>query len=1054
MAHSQPLTKEERKGMKPMHSFEALNQWRQLILSQRDPNQTVIYLCQGPGCSAYGGDEVSTAFEKAISDQGLDKQVTLKKTGCHGFCERAPMLVIAPQEILYQQVSPEDVPEIVSETLIKKNIIGRLIYKDPASGKPYIHAYEVPFYQKQNRVVLSDNGRIDPTSLEDYIACQGYAALGTVLFSMTPEETIEAVEKSGLRGRGGAGFPTGTKWKLARQNPGKAKYVVCNADEGDPGAFMDRSILEGNPHSVLEGMAIAGYAIGASEGYIYVRAEYPIATKHLGIALTQAEEKGLLGDHILGSDFHFHISIREGAGAFVCGEETALIASLEGRRGMPRIRPPFPAQAGFRKLPTSINNVETFANLRSIILKGWQWYAAMGTEKSKGTKIFSVTGRINNTGLVEVPMGTTLRQVIFDIGGGIPKGRQFKGVQMGGPSGGCIPARYLDIPIDYDSLRQVGSMMGSGGMIVMDENTCMVDIARYFLSFTQDESCGKCTPCRLGTTQMLKILTRITRGEGREGDIEQLQRIGQAVKSSSLCGLGQSCANPVLTTIQHFREEYELHIREKRCPAATCDAMVISACQHACPAGIDVPNYVAAIAEGRYAQAVEIIREKNPFPAVCGRICIHPCELKCRRGELDEPVAIRSLKRFAADWYFEHQGTAGSPFPITKNQKVAIVGAGPAGLTCAYFLAKRGYPVTVFESQSIAGGMLGITVPEFRLPREIIQKEIDYIESCGVEIRYNTPIDARHTITDLKEEGYKAIFIAAGAQSSKRIGVPGEEEGLEGLYYGLKFLSDIKTGGKIRLDGRVVVVGGGNVAVDVARTALRVGAQEVLLYCLESRNEMPAWEKEIKEAIEEGVVINPSWGPKEILRKENKVVGIDFVRCLSVFDFEGRFKPTFDLETTESVEAGTVIVSIGQAVDLSFLSRDSQLERALWGTLEVDQNTLATNIPGIFAGGDFTTGPTFVIRAIGSGRRAALAIDQYLEGKKGKVQMPDEKTALKTEALLAQEEETIQAKPRFKTEMHRPSERVKDFREVEIGLSLEQAHLEARRCLRCDLEKK
>jgi NADH-quinone oxidoreductase subunit F len=1040
--------------MERMNSLEELGQWRESLLNQRDPNQTTIFLCQGPGCSAYGGDEVYGAFEKIIQERDLGKQVSVKKTGCHGFCERAPLLVISPPGIFYQQVSPDDVPEILFETLIKKNIIGRLLYKDPITNTPYLHAHEIPFYEKQSRVVLSDNGRIDPTSLEDYIACQGYTAIGSILTSKTPEEVIEAVEKSGLRGRGGAGFPTGVKWRLARQNPGKSKFVICNADEGDPGAFMDRSILEGNPHSVLEGMAIAGYAIGASEGYIYVRAEYPIATKHLGIALTLAEERGLLGDHILGSNFNFHVEIREGAGAFVCGEETALIASLEGRRGMPRIRPPFPAQAGFRDLPTSINNVETFANLRSIILNGWEWYAAMGTEKSKGTKIFSVTGRINNTGLVEVPMGTTLRQVIYDIGGGIPKGRKFKGVQMGGPSGGCIPARYLDIPIDYDSLRQVGSMMGSGGMIVMDENTCMVDIARYFLSFTQDESCGKCSPCRQGTTQMLKILTRITKGEGKEGDIELLQRIGQTVKASSLCGLGQSCANPVLTTIQHFREEYELHIREKRCPAATCDAMVISACQHACPAGIDVPNYVAAIAEGNYAQAVEIIREKNPFPAVCGRICIHPCEFKCRRGELDEPVAIRSLKRYASDWYFEHLGTAGDPFPKTKTQKVAVVGAGPAGLTCAYFLAKAGYLVTVFEAQPIAGGMLGITVPEFRLPREIIQKEIDYIESCGVEIRYNTPIDANHTVTDLKKEGYEAVFIAAGAQSSKRINVPGEEDGLEGLYYGLKFLTDIKTREKPRLEGQVIVVGGGNVAIDVARSALRLGAEEVQLYCLESRTEMPAWEKEIKEAIEEGIILNPSWGPKEILRHGNKVVGMEFIRCLSVFDSEGRFKPTFDPETTRLINADTVIISIGQAVDLSFLSRDSQLERALWGTLGVNENTLATNIPGIFAGGDFTTGPTFLIRAIGSGRRAAVAIDQYLKGEKGQVLMSDEKTEARTEALLAQEEETIGVKPRVKAEIHRPQERIKDFREVEIGITQEQAHREAKRCLRCDLEKK
>ena len=1040
--------------MKGIERWDQLEQWRQSLLALRDPRQIILYLCDGPGCSAYGSGEVYEAFLQELAAQGLNGRVTVKKTGCHGFCERAPLMVVAPQEIFYQQITPEDVPEIVSETIGKQNIIGRLLYRDPASGKPYIYNHEVPFYQQQTRLILGENGRIDPTSLEDYLANGGYTALGQVLTAMTPEEVITAVEKSGLRGRGGAGFPTGVKWRLTRQNPGKAKYIICNADEGDPGAFMDRSVLEGNPHLVLEGLIIAGYALGAAEGTIYVRAEYPIATKHLRIALDQAREKGILGTNILGSGYQFDLFIKEGAGAFVCGEETALIASVEGKRGMPRVRPPFPAQAGLRGQPTSINNVETLANIRSVILKGWEWYAGLGTEKSKGTKIFSLTGRITNTGLVEVPMGTSLRKVIYGIGGGIPKGRQFKAVQMGGPSGGCIPARYLDLPIDYESLRTVGSMMGSGGMIVMDENTCMVDIARYFLSFTQDESCGKCSPCRLGTTQMLKILTRITQGQGREGDIERLLTIGRAVKASSLCGLGQSCANPVLTTIQYFREEYEAHIREKRCPAATCDAMVISACQHTCPAGIDVPNYVAAVALGRYEQAVEIIREKNPFPAVCGRICIHPCEFKCRRGELDEPVAIRALKRYAADWVFDHGAQAPVPFPQTKKQKVAVVGAGPAGLTCAYFLTKMGYPVTVFEAQSVAGGMLGITVPEFRLPRHIIQQEIDYIVGCGVEIRYNAPINAQHTVDTLKKEGYHAVFIAAGAQASKRIGVPGEEEGLAGLYYGLPFLTETRTGRKIELRGKTVVVGGGNVAIDVARTALRLGSSEVLLYCLESRSEMPAWEKEIQEALEEGVRLNPSWGPVQVLKQAHQVTGLQFRRCLSVLDSEGRFKPVFDPDDSITVEAETVIISIGQAPDLSFLSQDTQLERALWGTLGVNENTLATNIPGIFAGGDFTTGPTFVIRAIGSGRRAAVSIDRYLQGLQGPVVLPDEKTDLKAETLLALGEEAIEAQPRLQPKMIPAQERIRDFREVEVGLDELQAREEARRCLRCDLEKK
>jgi NADH-quinone oxidoreductase subunit F len=624
---------------------------------------------------------------------------------------------------------------------------------------------------------------------------------------------------------------------------------------------------------------------------------------------------------------------------------------------------------------------------------------------------------------------------------------------MGGPSGGCVSSEYLNLPIDYDTLQKIGAIMGSGGMVVMDENNCMVEIARFFLSFTQSESCGKCAPCRLGTTQLLEILTRITQGEGRPQDMDTLKELGETITASSLCGLGQTCAKPALSTLRFFSKEYEDHILEHRCAGATCDSMVISACQHACPAGIDVPNYVAAIAGGKYERAVEIVRERNPFPAVCGRICIHPCEFKCRRGELDQPVAIRSLKRFASDWYFKNIGRADEPFPLTKNQKVAVVGAGPAGLTAAYFLRKMGYPVTVFEGQSVAGGMLGITVPEFRLPREVIQEEIDYIASCGVEILYNSPVDARHTVTDLMNDGYKAVFIAAGAQASRRIGVPGEEEGIDGLLYGLQFLSDVKKGETVNLKGRTLVIGGGNVAIDVARTALRVGSGDVQLFCLEPRDEMPAWEKEIGEAIEEGIVINPSWGPRRINQEGGRVKEVEFIRCLSVFDEGGRFNPKFDESSIQVIETDNLIISIGQAPDMSFLSEDSRLERALWGTLVVDENTLSTNIPGIFAGGDFTTGPTYVIRAIASGRRAAVAIDHYLEGREGRIQIIDEKTAMEEKAALALDEESTEGKPRVRIEVESPEDRVRDFREVEKGLSEEQACFEALRCLRCDLEK-
>ncbi|MCK5417589.1 MAG: FAD-dependent oxidoreductase, partial [Desulfobacterales bacterium] len=565
---------------------------------------------------------------------------------------------------------------------------------------------------------------------------------------------------------------------------------------------------------------------------------------------------------------------------------------------------------------------------------------------------------------------------------------------------------------------------------------------------------GKCAPCRLGTTQLLEILTRITVGEGRLSDLETIRELGHTITESSLCGLGQTCAKPALATLKYFAKEYEDHILEQRCAGATCDTMVISACQHACPAGIDVPNYVAAIAEGQYEQAVEIIRERNPFPAVCGRICIHPCEYKCRRGELDSPVAIRALKRFASEWYFENIGSKRDPFPNTQKEKVAIVGAGPTGLTCAYFLAKMGYKTTVFEAQPVGGGMLGIAVPEFRLPRTVIEEEIEYIKNCGVDIFYNSPVDATHTVNDLLGEGYNAVFIAPGAQASMRSGIVGEDEGLQGLHYGLKFLTDIRTGQDIPLKGKIIVIGGGNVAIDAARTALRMGAADVQIFYRRSREEMPAWEKDIEEALDEGIGLNLHWAPKRILQREGKVTGMEFLRSQTIYDDDGRARVSVDEDAIQLVDTDVVIMSIGQAPDASFLSKDSQIERSLWGSLEVDGNTLATNIQGIFSGGDFITGPSTVIQAIGSGRRAAIAINKYLQGDSSRVEILDEKTTMESKAGLALDDETAKDQPRLKIEFEKPEDRVKDFREVEKGYSgSKEAHREAKRCLRCDLER-
>jgi NADH-quinone oxidoreductase subunit F len=1039
---------------KKMETLSDLDSFRQSLLDKPDQGKPIIRVCCSTGCRAGGALKIIDAFHEQLKHSGLDDKIEIKKTGCRGFCENGPVMALEPWNIFYNRVDPGDVQDIVTETLIRERPVERLLYTDPDSQKKIKAEKDIPFFGKQVRRVLANCGQIDPTNIEDYLAVGGYTALSRALADMTPDQIIEQVTASNLRGRGGAGFSTGMKWKLARMAEGRPKYIICNGDEGDPGAFMDRTLLESDPHAVLEGMLIGAFAMGAEYGFIYVREEYPVAVEHLQIAIEQMKELGLLGKNILGMGLDFDLSLKMGAGAFVCGEETALMTSIEGKRGMPRPRPPFPAQSGIDGKPTNINNVETWANIPLIIKNGVDWYSEIGTEKSKGTKIFSLVGKVNNTGLVEVPIGVRIRDVVFDIGGGIPKGRKFKAVQMGGPSGGCVPSQYLNLPIDYDTLQQIGAIMGSGGMVVMDENNCMVEIARYFLSFTQSESCGKCTPCRLGTTQLLEVLTRITQGKGRIEDIETIRELGETMVKTSLCGLGQTAPKPALSTLNFFLKEYEEHILEHRCAGATCDSMVISACQHACPAGIDVPNYVAAIAAGDYEKATEIIRERNPFPAVCGRICIHPCEFKCRRGELDDPVAIRSLKRFAADWYFEHIGKAREPFPVTKDQTVAVVGAGPAGLTCAYFLAKMGYAVTVFEAQAMGGGMLGLAVPEFRLPREVIEKEIKYIESCGVALRFDSPIDTRHTVNDLLEEGYKAVFIAPGAQSSRRMGILGEEESLEGFYYGLQFLTDVRRGKDIQLQGKVVVLGGGNVAIDAARTAPRLGAQDVQIFYRRTVEEMPAWEKEIEEAIEEGIVINPLWAPKRIIHQGGKVTGIEVMRSKTVFDPDGRSHLSVDEESTQVVEVDTIIGAIGQAVDSSFLSKDSQLERSLWGSLVVDENTLATTIQGIFAGGDFITGPSTVIEAIASGRRAALAIDRYLSGIKGRLRILDEKSSMPVEDRLAFAEETLEEKPRIEVELEDAEQRKKDFREVEKGFTEADARREATRCLRCDLEER
>ena len=587
-----------------------------------------VLVCGGTGCTSSGSQRIIDRLEKEIAANGLSEEVGVVKTGCFGLCALGPIMIVYPEGTFYSMVREDDIPEIVSEHLLKGRVVTRLLYDETTKADKIIPLNETNFYKKQHRVALRNCGVINPENIEEYIGTGGYEALGVVLTEKTPEDVIQILLDSGLRGRGGAGFPTGLKWKFAAQNEADQKYVCYNADEGDPGAFMDRSILEGDPHAVLEAMAIAGYAIGASQGYIYVRAEYPIAVKRLEIAIGQAREYGLLGENIFDSGFNFDIELRLGAGAFVCGEETALMTSIEGNRGEPRPRPPFPALKGLFQKPTILNNVETYANIPQIIVNGPEWFASMGTEKSKGTKVFALGGKINNTGLVEVPMGTTLREIVEEIGGGIPNGKKFKAAQTGGPSGGCIPAEHLDVPIDYDNLKEIGSMMGSGGLIVMDEDTCMVDIAKFFLEFTVDESCGKCTPCRIGTRRMLEILEKITKGQAEMEDLDKLEELCRHLQSASLCALGQTAPNPVLSTLRYFRDEYIAHIVDKKCPAGVCKDLLhyridpdkcrgCTLCARTCPADAIIGK-------------VKEVHMINPEKCVkCGA-----CMEKCRFGAI------------------------------------------------------------------------------------------------------------------------------------------------------------------------------------------------------------------------------------------------------------------------------------------------------------------------------------------------------------------------------------------------------------------------------------
>jgi len=1006
-----------------------------------------IQQCRGMGCTAAGGDKVTELFEELIKKNGLDNRVNIVRTGCLGPCEMGPTVIVNPGDILYVRVKPEDVKEIFEKHIVKGEIVERLVYHDPTTNKAIPERLKINFLADQEFRILHNNGIIDPWNIEEYIARGGYEALAKALYKMKPEDVLEEVKKSGLRGRGGAGFPTATKWGFLKSSPGTVKYLICNGDEGDPGAYMNRAVLEGNPHSIIEGMALGAYAVGnVKQGFAYIRAEYPLAIETLSAAIAQARDYGLLGKKILGTDFEFNLDIFPGAGAFVCGEETALLISIEGKRGMPRQRPPFPSDKGLFGKPSAINNVETWSIVPRIIREGADWFAGVGSEKSKGTKSFSLVGKVNNVGLVEVPLGTSLGKIVFDIGGGIPKGKKYKATQMGGPSGGVIPIEHVNVPVDYESVTALGAIMGSGGLVVMDEDNCMVDIAKMFLQFTRDESCGKCVPCRAGIPKMLALLNKITIGKGTLEDIDILQELSEMIQTASICGLGQTAPNPAVSTIRHFREEYEAHIIDKKCPAALCQALFRAPCQHTCPVGLDVPGYIALIKEGKPADAYKLISQRLPLPMTVGRVCPHPCEKKCRRGQVDEPISIRHLKRYASDFAYEHGMSYIPEIKSAKSEKVAIVGAGPAGLSAAWDLTIEGYKVTIFEALPVAGGMLAVGIPEYRLPKEVLNKEIENIKKLGIDIKLNSPVK---DIDALFKEGYKAVFVAIGAHKGDKMGIQGEE--LEGVYDAIDFLRNINLGKDIKVGRKVAVVGGGSSAIDAARVALRKGAGEVHIVYRREKADMPAEEEEITAAEEEGIKLHVLTAPVKVIDKGGKVAGIECTKmALGDFDKSGRRSPKPIQGSEYTIEVDMLIEAIGQRPDTAVIKLGSA-KVSKGGTLVADKRTLATEQKGVFVGGDAYTGPWTVIEAIASGQRAASSIKRFLTGKELAPRVDRKDAESFTYSNVPPTDEETGERARVGNAEIRLEDRRTSFKEVAANYTAKEAKEECSRCLRCDI---
>jgi len=1041
--------------MTRLTSVMELRELRSMVAADSDNGKPCLVVCAGTACQAGGASDLLRIVKKYIIENDLFDRIAVRVTGCHGFCEMGPFILTEPQKAFYTKVDLDSVPRII-EAVLADEYVEEFLYSDPVSGEVFRSFDDIPFFKYQQRSLLAMNQKIDPIRIYDYMAQGGYEALESVLLNQNTDWVVQEVKKSGLRGRGGAGFLTGVKWEfMAKQNGDRGKFLICNADEGDPGAYMDRSILEGNPHSIIEGMIIGAFGVGATNGIVYVRNEYPLAIKNLTIALRRCHDFGLLGDNILGTDFSFDIQIVKGAGAFVCGEETALIRSIEGYAGEPRQRPPFPVEKGIDGKPTAINNVETWANIPLIFRIGARTFSKSGTVGNSGSKVFSLVGKIKNTGLVEVPMGITIGEIVYDIGGG-PSGKQkIKAVQTGGPSGGCIPARMFDLPIDYDSLAKAGSIMGSGGMIVMDENTCMVDVAKYFMNFLKEESCGKCYTCRKGTQRMYEILDGISRGKGTLADLDLLEELAYVVRDTTMCGLGQSAPNPILSTLKYYRDEYEAHVTDGRCAAYVCKELVGAPCAAACPLGTEVWKYVAQIAAGELDDAYQTIRAANPFPSVCARVCSHPCESQCRSGTGDKkPIAIRALKRYVTD---HADPSVFTPTPLSDRQgrgdMVAIIGSGPAGLSAAHYLALSGYRPTVYEADDRPGGMLTSGIPAFRLPREVLDKEIEALLDAGVTLRCDTALGRDVTVDSLFEDDYKAVFIATGAHKSRRLGL--ENEDCKGVYPAMNFLKAYNLHGNEEARGRVAVIGGGNSAIDAARVAVRQSDVEtVTILYRRTRDEMPAFEEEIEAALAEGIELQTLVSPAEILSADGSFSGVKVIRNrLGDRGADGRRRPV-PIENSETdLPFDTLIVAISELPSVMSVDDDSTTipEAGSSGSILIDESSLMTSREGVFAGGDVVTGPNTVIDAIAIGKQAAEVIGRWLAGEEPiaprRSRLPD----VYIEPILLDEDDQAEADRPEIPEIP-AAEREKDWREVELSLTVAAANREARRCLRCDLE--